>query len=326
MSKQKTHKKDKYGAVIIGAGRIASAFDSPQDKQVLTHAHAYRRHSKTELLGFFDISKKATEEAAEKWGCQPYHDLSQMLEEAKPDLVSICTPDDIHFDNLITLAEYNPKIVICEKPVTTNISDTEKVVDLYKKKKIPALINYSRRFDKSVQTFKKELERGEYGKVISASGIYTKGILHNGSHMIDLCRFLFGEYKTGVNLHEICDYNKKDKTVAGFLSFANCPQFHLKVGDERQFSIFELDIILEKARFHFFDSGFFVSIQEVKDDPLFAGYKCLGDAEVKKTFLDNALVDLVNHAIEHLEQNKPLVCELEDALRTQKVCLSLLTN
>lgn len=324
MLKQKTQKKDNYKAVIIGAGRIASTFDSKESKEVLTHAHAYFNHPKVDLLGFFDVDESAAKRAGDKWNCTGYNNLDIMLETTQPDIVSICTPDEVHYENLIKSLEYKPRIVICEKPITKSIKDTKKIIDLYKKNGVPILVNYSRRFDKTVQTLKKNLYNGKYGEIISASGIYTKGILHNGSHLIDLCCYLFGEYKSGSILHEINDYDDKDKTVAGFLSFKNCSQFHLMTGDEREYSIFELDIILEKARIRFVDFGFCISVQSVISDPLYEGYQCLNNAIEEKTHLKNSLNCLVNNALAHLENNEPLLCSLEDAFETQKICFSLL--
>ena len=233
MSEQKKPKKNKYKAIIIGAGRIAAQFDSPNGKDVLTHAHAYRQNQKTELVGFFDINKSAARAAAEKWGVSAFDDLEQALIETKPDIISICTPNHAHFSNLMEVAKHKPKIVICEKPFTSKIENAQKIIKIYKDSDIPILVNYSRRFDKAVQKLKKEIENKKYGKIICSSGIYTKGILHNGSHLVDLSRFLFGEIKDLFTFYAVNDYEKEDKSVAGFLKYENCPQFHLMVGDER---------------------------------------------------------------------------------------------
>ncbi|MCX6723043.1 MAG: Gfo/Idh/MocA family oxidoreductase, partial [Candidatus Staskawiczbacteria bacterium] len=118
-----------------------------------------------------------------------------MFKQTQPDIVSICVPDGQHFLILKKIIKYKPKLVICEKPITTKIVDTEKIIKLYKKNKISVLVNYSRRFDVVIQQLKKDLSENKYGRVVSASGIYSKGILHNGSHLIDLASFLFGKIK-----------------------------------------------------------------------------------------------------------------------------------
>ena len=57
-----------YKALIIGAGQIAGGYDNPNDKSILTHAHAYSNNSNVELLGFYDVNYEAAEKMAEKWG------------------------------------------------------------------------------------------------------------------------------------------------------------------------------------------------------------------------------------------------------------------
>lgn len=319
MEKNKMKKK-KYKAAIIGAGRIASGFDTLAKKEILTHAHAYLSHPQTDLVGFFDINKKAAEAAGKKWSCSVFVDLETMFQETQPEIISICTPDEDHFSTLKKLVKYKPRLVICEKPPTTKVKDTKKILDLYKKSKIPVLVNYSRRFDSKVQKLKREIRNGKYGKVLLTHGIYTKGILHNGSHLVDLCRYLFGEVLNFKTIYVISDYKKEDKSVAGFLSFEKCPQFHLMVGDSRHYAVFELDILLEKKRFRFFDSGFNISVQEVKKNPLYKGFYCLSQPVVAETFLKNALLTLVDNAVSHLEYKKPLICDIDDALKTQEVC------
>lgn len=324
MSKQKSRSKAKYKAVIIGAGRIGAMFDAPHTKRVLTHAHAYARNPKIQLSGFFDISADAAKKAGNIWDCSSYADLDQMFAAVRPDIVSICTPDHTHADMLTRVAAYKPRMVICEKPVTATIEQTKRVIRLYHEKKIPTLVNYSRRFDTYTQTLARSIQHHAYGNVIAASGIYTKGLLHNGSHIIDLCRFLFGEYKKGI----LCsrgsdDYDTMDTTASGIFSFQRCPQFHLIGADARSFFIFEVSLLFEKARIHFFDEGFFVSLEQVENDPIFAGYRKLGKPTIWKTGLQDAFITMLDNAIDHLEKKTPLLCSLEDAFETQKVCVAL---
>ncbi len=317
-------KDKKYKAVIIGAGKIACGFDNPKTKQILTHAHAFLSDKRVELAGVFDIDKKKLKIAAKKWKIKAFTNFDAMFAETRPEIVSICTPDDQHFSVLRRILKYYPKIVICEKPITTKIADTKRIIKLYKKNKIPVLVNYSRRFDGAVQNLKKELAQGKYGKVIAASGIYAKGLLHNGSHLIDLALYLFGKLKTAQPLLAINDYDRRDKTAAGFLQFSGCPQFHLLAADQRHFFIFELDVICEKARLRFINEGYLLVTQLVEPDPIFTGYKILGAPKQQTTQLDKAMSKVVNNVVEHLDGQSPLISTIENALETQEICSHLL--
>ncbi|KKW21927.1 MAG: hypothetical protein A2W52_01005 [Candidatus Taylorbacteria bacterium RIFCSPHIGHO2_02_49_25] len=317
--------KGNYKAVIIGAGRIASQFDSLESGEVLTHAHAFRKHPRVDLMGILDSNKNAARRAAKKWNCQTYDDLDTMMRKVQPDIVNVCTPDSSHFGVLLKIAHYKKtRIVICEKPITTNLADTKKIVRLYDTIGIPILVNYSRRFDAVVQKLRQSIRENKYGGIVCASGIYTKGIVHNGAHMIDLCRYLFGEVTSVVTTFSVPDFSHYDKSVSGCLEFKLCKQFHLMSGDERRYSIFEIDILFEKRRVRFIDFGFCVSIQKVTSDPRYAGYQCLGKPVIKSTSLDRAMVVLVDNAVLHLRRQSPLLCGIDDSLETQKICELLL--
>lgn len=326
MLKRKNPKKDRYKAVIVGAGRIAAQFDSPRSKETLTHAHAYRKNGRTDLIGFFDIDKSAVEKAAKKWQCRSFFDLDEMFKTASPDIVSICTPDERHYNSLLSVVKYKPALIICEKPVTVNLKDTEKIRALCERSNVPVLVNYSRRFDKKVQETRADIASGKYGKILCASGVYTKGVLHNGSHMIDICRFLFGEMKECLRLHKVGDFTKNDATIAGFLKFEKCEQFYLMAGDEREYSIFELDIICEKKRVRFNNFGLSAIKQEVINDPLFAGFKCLSKEAYGKTLLINAMSAMIKNAVGYLDNKEDLLSDLNSAFLAQKACFKLLNN
>ncbi len=326
MLDKKMLKKDKYKAIIIGAGKIAAHFDFPKSRRIMTHAHAYLKHPKTELAGFFDIDKNAAEKAAKKWGGNPYNDFDEIFAREQPDIVSICVPDECHYEMLIKTAKHKPRVIICEKPITNNFQDTQKAVAFFRRLNIPVLINYSRRFDKSMQKIKKEITQGKYGRVLCAYGIYNKGIVHNGAHLIDLARYLFGEVKKSSVLYHVSDYGKKDRSAAGFFKFDRCGQFYLAAGDNRSFFIFELDIILEKKRIRLLDSDQYLSWQNVISDPAYPGCKCLGKPAVKKTSINSALMSLIDNAADYLENKTPLICNINSAWRTEKICFELLNK
>lgn len=326
MSDKKKSMKVKLKVVIIGAGRIASGFDNPKDSVILTHAHAYKKHRQVELVGFYDIDKKAADLAAKKWQVKSFINLDQMLVEVKPDLISICTPDNTHKEILEKVILYKPALVICEKPVTALAQDTEKVIKLYKNLGIPILVNFSRRFDNTIQALKKNIVKNKFGQVICASGIYNKGIKHNGSHMVDLARYLFGEVQMIKPFYSLADYNLEDRSVAGFLQFTNCPQFYLQIFDQRKYAIFEMDILFAKGRIKLFDFGFHILAQTVEKNSLYAGFYSLSKETRKKTKLDKAFFNLVDNAVLYITKKTPLICDINEALKTQKVCEKLLNK
>ena len=78
----------KLRVAIIGAGMIA----------VSAHIPAYRNFpDKFEIVALCDVFEKAAKEISEQNGIPRYFtDAEEMLNEIKPDIVSVCTPNSLH--------------------------------------------------------------------------------------------------------------------------------------------------------------------------------------------------------------------------------------
>lgn len=317
--------KAKHTAIIIGAGNIASFFDSPRSTAVFTHAHAYQRNPKTTLLGFFDRDAKISARAAKRWGVRSFQTLSDVRAQ-RPDIVSICTPDITHATMLLKVLGFHPQLVIAEKPLSLHSRDAEKVIRNYRKTRIPVVVNYSYLYDATLQKVCRDVRRGHYGKILGAHGSYTKGLMHNGSHLMSIARLFFGTLKSARPLYALTDYTKHDKSIAAFLTFEKCPQFHLMVGDERKFTLFEFEIVCEKARIRLTNVGFALEVQTVSQDKHFTEYRTLGPLQTIPTDHAKLMSNMISNAVAHMDEGRPLICSMQDAYEIQKMCEVLLKN
>lgn len=320
-------KRDKkYKSVIIGCGKIAGGYDAPGDKNILTHAHAISVHKRTILSGVYDISYNKAKAFSRKWNTIAYKSSRDMLGKVKPEIIYICVPDDMHLGILKMVLNYKPKAVICEKPLSTDIEAAKLIVQKYKKNNISLAVNYTRRFDPVIRRIKSDLLKMKYGAFINASVIYTKGILHNGSHAIDLLRYFFGEVVSCEVLAKNTDYKKEDPTLDAFLEFDNNAKAHFIAADENHYSIFEIDLLFSRKRINLYQFGLKYDIQAVRIDPVFVSYKDLDDRKMMFTGLNHALSNLIDNVIDHIENKKDLLCSAEDAVRTQESCEELLNR
>ncbi|MFA6279081.1 MAG: Gfo/Idh/MocA family oxidoreductase [Candidatus Paceibacterota bacterium] len=310
-----------YITAIIGAGRIGSGFDTPHTKQVLTHAHAITLNSRMKLVALVDTDASRGKREAKRWGVASYQDVKTMHEHHHPDVVVIASPDNTHVALLEEVVELKPKLIICEKPVATR-GDEARVLNLSKRSHVPILVNYRRRFDTTLEKLRIDLTHGRYGKVLCANAIYTGGLLHNGSHVIDMARYLFGEVKS-TKSSIIVKNSSGESSVGGVVTFGRCPQFYLMTGDGRKFFMLEFDILTEKARLCFTEEGFCLTTQTVISDPLFNGYRILGKEKTIATGLIDALPNLMNHAVNVLDGKEKPRTTVADAIKTQAVCLRL---
>ena len=322
MSKMNIKKKN-YRAVVVGAGHIGSGFDTPDSKDILTYAHAFSANSRTQLVALVDTNVSHGRRESKRWGVLFYSDIKQMFEEIKPDIVAIASPDDTHARLIKEISQLNPSLIVCEKPPVVTLSEATDLGRQNLEDHLPIIVNFSRRFDSVVCRVREELCNGTYGKIISGSGIYTKGLIHNGLHLIDLARFFFGEITSSSMHFSIKDTKDYGSSIGGVATFERCPQFHIMVGDARFYSIFEFEILTERARIQFVDSGLEMKIRGVIPSKLFEGDYLLGKTQVRKTEILKALPQLVEHTVAVIDGVEKPQSTLSNALESYSTAVKL---
>ncbi len=304
-----------YKAVIIGAGNIAAGFDSPKSEKVLTHAHAITLHPDFELLGFYDRDENKSREAAGRWGGKAFRDTASALRDA--DVVYCCVPDAFHGVVLKEIACFSPKLVVAEKPLASTFNEAGEIQSLYEGK-IPFTVNYSRRFLKEFHNLKKEIP--SYGRFLKGVGYYGKGALHNGSHMIDILRFLLGEIENPRGFgREIFDFEKEDPSKDLSLEIRN-GNFYMMAIDARAVTIFELELFFEKARVRILGGGEKIEICRTQDSDTYAGYKNYKLQEEIFVDYSRAMTGLTENAAGFLKGEQELFCTLKDGMEVLKIC------
>jgi predicted dehydrogenase len=289
-----------YRAAIIGCGKIGSEFaDDPRIKDIYTHAGAYVQCPDTELIAVCDKEREKSERCKDRWhvtNC--YTDYEKMLSETEPDIVSVCTPDQTHFEIIRTiLTSSNVKAIFAEKPLALNVNDGQDLVNLAEKQEIVLAVNYSRRYAGKFFELKNYLHSDAFGTIQTINGYYTKGTLHNGTHWFDLARFLIGEFERVKGFDNRKEKND-DPTFDAYAEFKNGPSAYLHACDATKFSIFEMDILGSNGRVYIRDSGHIVEIYRVTDSPYYSGYNAL---HLSDTFID-VMRDTLLHGVEDIVQ------------------------
>ena len=306
-----------YTVGIIGAGRIGATFDAPDSAEVLTHAHAVVSSPQMKLVGFLDADAVRGRQQAARWHAR-YTPTLEAFFSMKSDIVVIATPDETHASLLQEVLAHEPKLVIAEKPVTVNQKDVASLRKSAAQGKSEIIVNFSRRFLPAVRNLRETIEGGAYGKVITASGIYTKGIFHTGSHLIDLCRYFFGEVTAAQAFARVDDCS--EGTLAGILRFERCEQFALVAGDARAYEIFEMDILTEKKRIRLTEQGATLELSDPGRDPLYPQFTVLGTPQREPSNPHKAMQHLYRHAAAILDGREESQSSLENALTTENAC------
>src|SRR6185369_6425243 len=102
---------------------------------------------------------------ADRWGFESVETKWQDLIARKDiDLIDICTPNDSHAEIAIAAAKAG-KIVMCEKPLSLDGKQGEKMVEVIEKAKVPNIVWYNYRRVPAVTLAKQLIDEGKLGKI-----------------------------------------------------------------------------------------------------------------------------------------------------------------
>ncbi|MFX1570640.1 MAG: Gfo/Idh/MocA family protein [Promethearchaeota archaeon] len=180
-----------YSVLIIGAGKQASEADHPNSDKIISFAHAFKKYGQFEVI-FYDIDIQKAYKSAEKWDAHWIGDYKKHLSKYDVDIIVVTTTDETHYEILKDIVYYKPKLVLTEKPITTNLDQAYEIVELYKNNNIPLMVNYTRRFLPYYQDLKQRYENDEFGELTYYNIIYNRGLLHTGTHGIDFMIWFLG--------------------------------------------------------------------------------------------------------------------------------------
>jgi predicted dehydrogenase len=236
------------------------------------------------------------------------------------DVVSICSPTTCHTHDLEIALRLKPKLIFCEKPLTTSLVGTERLVQECRKNNILLVVNYSRRFDPDVWKLRVDMQEGHWGQLRSIIGCYNKGILNNGSHMLDLLNLLVGPMEIVQVGKPIFDFFPNDPTIPVWLEAANALQIHLACGHAEDYAMFELQLVFSQGALTMEEGGMFWRERRVVDSGKFKGYRVLDDGMRHAGQYSRSMLQAVDNIYRAMTEGKPLASTGETALVAQRMC------
>lgn len=308
-------------AALIGCGKIGSEFaDDPLVQGVLSHAGAYAACEVTELVAVCDASQEKAERCGERWGVQArYSDVAALLAEQRPDIVSICTPDETHADMIaLALASPGVKAILTEKPLAITLAEAYRIEGDAHERGVLLAINYSRRYSTGHMRLREQIREGRLGAIQAVSGFYTKGALHNGTHWYDLARFLVGDI-VEVWARDVLGESAEDPTLDAYFRFDNGAAGFLHALDKEAFSLFEMDIVGTLGRVRIIDSGHWFEISTAGESPYYSGYRTLLVPEREAGHLEDVTLHAVQDLVRCLMDGGVPRCSVADAIAALEV-------
>ncbi|MEM7402217.1 MAG: Gfo/Idh/MocA family oxidoreductase [Pseudomonadota bacterium] len=120
------------------------------------HAQKYSELKNSKLLAVVDKDLNNAQEIANSLGCEAYTDYHDLL--GKVDAVSIVVPTDLHFEVASAFLKRNTHVLV-EKPISTNLDEAEKLIELANTHKCILQVGHLERFNPAILAIEKEISQ-----------------------------------------------------------------------------------------------------------------------------------------------------------------------
>jgi len=306
-------------SVVIGLGQIGQGYDyhSSDKSMILTHANAFLLHPEFELIAGVDPDSHKRKRFENKFSQPAYPNFEALKVNHQPEIISIAVPTKFHFPVFQKVLTLQPKAIICEKPVASKVREAEQMVALAENLNCAVIVNYLRRFNLAINMLKKLIKGGKLGDIYKGTVWYTKGIIENGSHFIDLFMFLLGNVKGFQILEPGRQWDDCDPEPDGLIRFGET-DIYMLAGREEHYCMGKFELIGTKGIIQFEDDQP-IRIRYAEDDPVYAGYRNLGMTEEIENTANRNMWFMLENLIEHLNKRVRLKSTLETSTNTLRV-------
>lgn len=151
----------KLRVCVIGIGFIGAA-----------HIEALHRLPNVEVVALasrHDYQAKAVANGVPRG----YADYREMIEAERPDVVHICTPNDLHFEQAMFAMQHGCAVVL-EKPLTLSVAQAEELTAYAREHNIVTGVNFNCRFYPMMVQLREMIRAGELGELFTINGVYQQ--------------------------------------------------------------------------------------------------------------------------------------------------------
>jgi predicted dehydrogenase len=323
----------KLGVGIVGSGWVAGE-----------HVKAYQRNPNTEVVAVCGRDEARTREKVRSWGidCAIYTDYAKMLERRDVNIISICTPNDLHVDEAVSAAQAGKHILI-EKPIALNLDDLKRLRDSIRKNRVKTVAGFVLRWNPLFMTLKELLNDRAIGRIFYGEVDYFHGIgpwykqyewnvkraiggsslLSAGCHAVDGLRWFMGEEAVEVVAYSTHSHSKNfeyeyDPTLVTIIKF--------KSG-----AIGKVASSLECVQPYIFNIELFGDKGTIRNNQLYSPSKFPGQTgfiTIPTILPDSGDVTHhpfqgeIDHLVECILQDKESHVNVEDAVKTHEICIA----
>lgn len=307
-------------AALLGCGWIGSEFRTDTPMGIYNHAAAYQACPETELMAICDTDPEKLNRAGERWKVTGrYPDLGELLAKSAPEIVSVCTPDAMHFEGVkVVLSAPSVRGILAEKPLALEADEAKELVEIARSRGVALAVNYSRRYSAGHAELREWIRSGGLGKIVTVGGFYTKGTLHNGSHWFDLARWMVGEI-IEVSGFDLLGESSADPTLDAILRFENGATGHLQAFDASAGTLFEMDILGTQGRVRVIEPAGQFATFHLSESRTFSGYRVFAEGEIRPARNSDTVLHAVEDLVACVKHGGVPRCSAEDGVAAVRV-------
>ena len=182
------------------------------------HCDAMKKVPEAHLVAVADVVDAPNlQKAKEKFNCEAYNNIDDLLARKDIDAVTIGTPSGMHGE-ITSKAAKNKKHVLTEKPIEITLDKCDKMISDCKKNGVKLGVISQHRWDPGMKELKKAVDEGTLGKLILGDAYikwfrsqqyYDSGgwrgtwkldgggaLMNQAVHTVDMLQWVMGEVET----------------------------------------------------------------------------------------------------------------------------------
>jgi predicted dehydrogenase len=164
------------------------------------HARVFAARPDVEFCAIAGRTPERTNARAQQFGVRAYFDVPEMLDKERPDLVSICLPNQGHFEATLQVIQAGYPLLV-EKPLVFDLAEADRLLAEAAQRNLFFAINLNHRYARPVQMALAAIAAGRVGEITFATWRFGgegtsshphANLIETQCHGFDMLEFLCG--------------------------------------------------------------------------------------------------------------------------------------
>jgi len=322
----------KLGVGVVGLGLVAAE-----------HIKAYMENAECEIVAFCSRDREAAKARAEGLGlrrCEVFDDIEKMLKRPEIDIVSICTPNNLHVEQGIAVAQAGKNLVM-EKPIALDIAGARALEKAVRQAGIKNVVCFVLHWYPRYVNQRALVKSGAIGDVFMADCEYLHGhleryptqwrwiwkksmggstLLQGGIHAVDAMRQFMKAKAAEVTAysHRHTEKYEYEPTIAGVVKFADGSIAKITSTFETSMP-YQLNLRLYGTR-GTIQNGFLWSEVMAPQQNGWASFPAIGPDSGDPSH--HPFSPLVEHIVAAVRSGQPAFPDISDALQSHEIAFA----